>query len=181
MTIAGSTELQDAIGTLAEAAEQALVNECPDDFEAIERSLDGVDDMAREIQQALWADDIEDAIRRLEANEPLSDQCRQAIRAFMISDAEQYLAHENNLESWVDELRRLLADIGERAGSLDRDSIGALRGVLKDAARLVPDIRNYFEERRRIERFDVATGKLDSPMRKALITLLREQFGSPHR
>jgi len=55
------------------------------------------------------------------------------------------------------------------------------RGVLKDAIRLVPDIRNYLEERRRVEKFEVALHTFDATSRNALARLLTEQLGSDSR
>ncbi len=67
------------------------------------------------------------------------------------------------------------------ASEIDRESIGELRGVFKDATRLLPGIHNYLEERRRVERFDLATGSLDATSRDLLVKLLKEQLHSPNR
>ena len=72
-------------------------------------------------------------------------------------------------------------DLVQRANMTDRNTIGDLRGVLKDAIRLVPDIRNYLEERQRVEKFEQALNSLDGPSRDMLARLIKEQLSSPKR
>jgi hypothetical protein len=59
--------------------------------------------------------------------------------------------------------------------------VAELRGVLKDAIRLVPDIRNFLEEKRRIHKFETALETLDEPSRQMMAHILREQLESPKR
>jgi hypothetical protein len=120
-------------------------------------------------------------IRRLEKNEPLTPADQDVVRALLISDAEGYLANENNFNDWVAELNRLIKDLERRTNTIDRDSIADFRGVLHDAIRLFPDIRNYFSEKRRIEKFENAIAGFDKTSRELLHRLLSEKLRCPKR
>jgi len=181
MTMVETDQLVETVQGLKEAARSALANESAEDFEAFERYLNEVDAYVRETQQSIWADDARATLRRLEKGDPLNAQDHDLIRAFLISDAQHYLAHENNYNDWIHELKRLVDDLGKRVNTVGRETIADLRGVLKDAIRLVPDIRNYLDEKRRVEKFEQALGSLDKPSRDMLVRILREQLRSPKR
>ena len=181
MTTVGTDQLSETIQALKDSAATALRNESVEDFEAFERYLNEVDAFVRELQQSMFADEARTTIRRLEKGEPLNDADQDLLRTFLICDAERYLALENNYSDWVTELRRLVDDLGRRVHTVNRDTIGDVRGVLKDAVRLVPDIRNYLEEKRRVERFEQAKDTLDKNSRELLARLLKEQLRSPKR
>jgi len=181
MTMVDTDQLVETVQGLKEAATSALANESADDFEAFERCLNEVDAFARETQQCLWADEARATLRRLEKGDPLDNQDSDLIRAFLISDAERYLKHENNYEDWVKELKRLVDDLCKQVNMVDRDTIADVRGILKDAIRLVPDIRNYHDEKRRVEKFEQALKTLDKSSRDMLVRVLREQLRSEKR
>ena len=181
MTTAATTELADCIATLKQAGENALTNPHVDDFLEIERYLGQLDSMVRETQQAMWSREAKDTIRRLERQEPLTPQDHDVIRTFIVSDAEHYLDQENNFGDWLNEFRRLIDEMGKRANTVDRESIGVLRGVLEDANRLVPDIRNYLEEKQRVQKFDLTQGDLDKQTCQLLARVLKEQLTSSNR
>jgi hypothetical protein len=174
-------QLTDTIQGLKEAAAGALAHESVEDFESFERYLSEVDGFVREVQQSQWANEAKATIRRLEKGEPLADPDRQLLRTFLISDAQRYLEHENNYNDWLCELQRITDELGRRVNTIDRDSICHLRGILKDAVRLVPDIRNYLDEKRRVEKFEQALQSLDKASRDMLVRLLREQLRSATR
>lgn len=181
MTMVETDQLVDTIQGLKDTIKNVLANESAEDFEAFERYLNEVGAFVRETQQSLWANEAQATVRRLEKGDPLNEQDHELIRAFLISDAERYLALENNYNDWRNELKRLVEDLGKRVNTVDRDTIADLRGVLKDAIRLIPDIRNYLEEKRRVEKFEQALDTLDKSSRDMLVRVLREQLRSPTR
>ena len=181
MTMVETDQLVETVHGLKEASASALANESAEDFEAFERYLNEVDAFVRETQQSLWANEAQATVRRLEKGDPLNELDTDLIRAFLISDAERYLALENNYNDWLNELKRLVDDLCKRVNTVDRDTIADLRSVLKDAIRLVPDIRNYLDEKRRVEKFEQALGTLDKSSRDLLVRVLREQLRSPTR
>ena len=181
MTATETDQLLDTIQSLRGAAESALNNESSEEFSNVERYVNEIEAYVRAIQQSMWADEARGVIRRLEKSEPLTPADNDVIRAFLISDAEGYVANENNFKDWVAELKRLINDLETRANTIDRDSIADFRGVLHDAIRLVPDLRNYYTERRRIEKFEQAIATFDKSSREMLHRLLTEKLRSPNR
>lgn len=178
MPTSDTLDLTAAADALRDLCTRALENESADDFELIERRVSEFDAAARELQQAMWKDEAKATIRRLERHQPLTDADQTVLRTFLVSDAERYVALENNYRDWGQELQRLMDEITRRLASLDRESIADLRGTLKDAIRLVPDIRNYLDERRRVKLFDAGLQNLDPPTRATLARLLRDQLYS---
>ncbi len=155
MPTATTTQLVDCTELLKSAGESALHRPTVEDFIDIERQLGEVDTLTRELQQSLWRNEAKHTIKRLESNEPLTESDREVIRTFVVSDAQHYLDEENNFPDWLREFRRLLTEMDRRAHTVDRESIGPMRGVVKDAVRLIPYIRNYLEVQRRFDRFDL--------------------------
>jgi cell fate (sporulation/competence/biofilm development) regulator YlbF (YheA/YmcA/DUF963 family) len=174
-------QLCETIQSLKHAAQSALANEAVEEFSNVERYVNEIEGYARELQQSLWADEARGVIRRLEKNEPLTPADQDVIRAMLISDAEGYIANENNFNDWVAELNRLIKDLERRASNVNRKSIADFRGVLHDAIRLIPDIRNYFTEKRRIEKFENAISSFDKSSRELLHRLLNEKLRCPKR
>ncbi len=181
MSTVDTAQLSETILGLKDAAGSALQNQSAEDFESFERYLNEVEGYVREIQQSLWANEAKGTIRRLEKGESLSESDMTLIRSFLVSDAQAYLSHENNFGDWVRELERLISDLGARVTGIDRESIADLRGVLKDAIRLVPDIRNYLDEQRRVEKCEQAMKNLDKGSRTLLLSLLKDQLRSEKR
>ena len=174
-------QLGVTIQDLRIAADSALANGTAGDFASFERFVNEVEAYARELQQSMWGDEARAAIRRLQSGGSLTPDDHDVIRAFMISDAQAYLEHENDYNNWIDELKRLIADIETRANNIDRESIADFRGVLKDVIRLVPDIRNFCAEKLRIEKFEEALLTLDPTSRKMLAQVMTEQLRSTNR
>jgi hypothetical protein len=181
MSTVDTAQLSETILSLKDAAGSALQNQSAEDFEAFERYLSEVEGYVREVQQSLWAAEARGTIRRLEKGDPLNDADEKLLRAFLVSDAQAYLRHENSFGGWVKELERLIADLSTRVVAADRESISDLRGVLKDAIRLVPDIRNYLEEQRRVEKCEQALKHMDAGSRTLLLSLLKDQLRSEKR
>jgi hypothetical protein len=176
MSKLNAASLKTAIGTLRLTVETAIRDRSTEDMELVERQIGKLDTMVREAQQSMWAVEVRTAIRRLENNDALSEADIEVVRTFLISDAEQYLALENNYEEWVSELYRLIDEITQRSADISRDNIAELRGVLKDMSRVVPDIRNHLDEERRVLLFHNAVRTLDGDARRSLARLLRDQL-----
>lgn len=181
MNTVDTSQLPEVMTAVNETAKNALSSESLVVFEQLEKHLSEVDGYVRELQQAMWADEADATLKRLECNEPLTPTDKEVIRTFVVSDAERYLAVENNYKDWIQEFKRLVAEMEKKARMVDRNNIGDLRGVLKDAMRVIPDIRNYLDERARVERFDLAVESLDQQTRNMLIRIIREQLLTPAR
>ncbi|MGE0478911.1 MAG: hypothetical protein AB7Q17_00440 [Phycisphaerae bacterium] len=167
--------LSQGVDAIRQMAQEALQNQSAEDMERVEHQIGRLSTLVREAQQALWSADVKMAIRRLEHNEPLGEADLDVIRTFLVSDAEHYLAVENNFEDWRAEFERLLGEVATRVRELDRNSIAELRGVLADLTRLTPDVRNYFDEQNRVRIFEQSMKSLDPETRQTLARLLRDQ------
>jgi hypothetical protein len=181
MPVAATDELTQAIHDLKQAADTALSQRSPEGFSDFERFVNEVDAYVREVQQSMWADQAKDAIKALKKGDALTPDHKDVIRTFLVSDAERYLHHENNFDDWTQELRRLMDELTSRCNVVDRNTIGDLRGILKDAIRLVPDIRNFLEEHHRVDKFEQALNSLDQQSTAMLIQLMQEQLNSSKR
>jgi hypothetical protein len=181
MTTVTADELTETIQSLKDETETALEQQDLEQFIALEKYVSQVESYVRELQQSMWASEATQTIRKLEKGETLDECDQDLLRVFLISDAEHYLSVENNFNEWLTELRRLANDLARRAQTVDRHTIAELRGVLKDAMRLVPDIRNFLDEQQRVVRFKQAMTNLDDQSRKLLVKLLKEQLHSPNR
>lgn len=176
-----STELTMAAGDLVAAADVAARQSSPEAFETLEQRINRFATSLREMQQAQLRPQVKSAIKNLESGRPLSPEEASAVRALVIGDAERYIALENDGSAWMTELNRLIAEITRLADTADADAIANLRGVLKDAVRLVPTMRAHAEEKRRVEQFERAFARLDDANRALLIQILREMLDSPTR
>ena len=181
MTTVATDQLVETIQDLKNAAMDALTAETPDAFSDLEKFVSEVEAYTREVQQTMWGDKARSVIGNLGTDAPLTPGDKETIRTFLISDAEFYLKHENDYGNWKRELTRLMDDLCRRANTIDETAIGDLRGVLKDAQRLVPDLRNYTEEQERVEKFNNALNSLDRSARDMLARLLTEQLRSTDR
>lgn len=174
-------DLAVRVQELAALVSSAVRQKTVESFETLERQVNQFETFVRELQQARCADDARAAIRRLESNQALTDGDRQTIRSLVVGDAEQYLKQENNLNEWLNELQRLTDLMSHAAGSTSDGAIDEMRGIVKDAVRLLPNIRSYMEEKDRLNRFNAAFAELDDDNRRLLVDILREKISSTTR
>ncbi len=183
MSVPATYQIEEVAASLKQAAAEALEAESPEAFSFIERQVNVLDARVREVQQAMWATEGRTAARHLEGGQTLTERDIAVIRTFLISDAEGYVSRKGQVgfPQWIGQLMRLMDDVETAASRLDRDSIPDLRGTLKAAIRLMPDIRGYLEEKQRIQQFEVSLRKMDGPSRAALARILREQISPASR
>jgi chromosome segregation ATPase len=176
-----NSKISEEAEVLSQTAAEAVNSRSPEAFESLEQCANHFASMLREVQQADLRPRITAAIRHLESGRPLSPDERDAVRKLIVGDAERYLAFENNFDDWMNELQRLTNEIAQTAATADEEQLANLRGMIKDATRLVPTMRAYAEEKRRLEQFDRAFASLDGANRDILVQLLREMLDSPTR
>lgn len=176
-----NTELAAAAGQLAAAAHAAVKQASPEAFETLEQRINRFATALREHQQDQLKPQVKSAIKNLESGRPLPAEEASAVRALVVGDAERYIALENDCSAWMTELQRLMTQITQLADNTDNEAIATLRGVVKDAVRLVPTMRAHAEEKRRVEQFERAFARLDDANRALLVQLLREMIDGPNR
>lgn len=178
MTTAVLNQLAETARTIREAGKNAIRQQSPDDFSIVESRVNQLAAEVREVEQEIWADAAANAIGNLESGDPLTRADIDAIRTFLIGDAERYVALENNFNDWAQEFDRLLDEISQKSANPDARNVADLRGYFQDLSRLVPDIRNFLEEKRRIQQFENALGNLDATSRRMMADILREKIAS---
>lgn len=149
-------------------------------FERMVPQLTALADGLRETYQASVTREIVAIIAKLKAGDDLLPADVATVESFMVGDAEAYTRLENDFQSWVAELGRLLGVLGDLSGRLQgRGALEAL-GEVEDARRVLGDIDNFLEQKERVTRFrrSVAAG-IDSERRNMLIELLQELLESP--
>jgi len=177
----GKRDLSEIVESLSALVRSAALDRSPEAFESVEQQISRFEAMVREVQQARCSAETKRAIRNLQQGQPLAPEELEAIRMMVVGDAEFYLKHENNLNEWLAELDRLMAEVRRLAATGEDRALAELRGVLRDAVRLLPNIRSYMEEKRRLDRFNTAFASLDPANRRLLVELLQEMLDSPRR
>lgn len=176
-----ANSLTQAVEDLKVLTNSALSGGTAEKYETLEQHVNRLDSALREIEQAQLRGQVEQAIRALSSGQALSPEQQDAVRAIIVGDAESYLKMENNCKEWQAELKRLQGEMERLARSPNADAVQELRGVVKDAVRLLPNIRSHAEEKDRLNRFNAAFANLDEGNRGLLVTLLREKLSSTTR
>lgn len=156
---------------------------CPtvDALETLEQQLGRFDTALREMQQEKFGDRAKSALTNLRGGRPLSDDDKSTLRSLVVGDAESYLKMENNFHDWLKELTRLENEMVRLSASVDDESFRQLRGVVRDAMRLMPSIRSYMDEKARLDRFNRAMSNLDESNRNLLVQVVNEMLSSRSR
>ena len=173
--------LASVIDRLKVLMTNAIASRSPDEFETLEQQINRLEATVREMQQSMLSERSKLALKNLRAGRPLSEEEKAILQAVVVGDAESYLRVENNLQDWLNELQRLVGEMERLARSEDEAHINQLRGVTKDAVRLMPSLRAYMEEKDRLDRFNNAQTKLDEPNRQVLAQVVSEMRSSPTR
>lgn len=173
--------LASVIDGLKVLMQNAIASRSPDEFETLEQQINRLEATVREMQQSMLSERSKLALKNLRAGRPLSEEEKAILQAVVVGDAESYLRVENNLQDWLNELQRLVGEMERLARSEDEAHINQLRGVTKDAVRLMPSLRAYMEEKDRLDRFNKAMANLDEPNRQVLAQVVSEMFSSPTR
>ncbi len=149
-------------------------------FERMVPQLTALADTLRETYQASVSKEIAAVIGKLRKGDDLAPAEVAMVESFMVGDAEAYTRLENDFQSWVAELGRLMGVLGELAGRLQGRTLLEALGEVEDARRVLGDIDNFLEQKERLTRFrrSIAAG-IDDERRRMLIELLQELLESP--
>ena len=119
---------------------------------------------------------VEEIIKRLKKNQPLSDADKKMIRLWIVGDAESYTLMENNYSDWLKELERLMFEISKFGKErLDVTEASRLQALFRDGARLLVNIFYYLEQKDRVHQFEETTREIDEQERQLLIRLLEQK------
>lgn len=133
----------------------------------------------REYVQEKTDSEIKIVLQKLRDGSQLSEDDIEMIRLWVVDDAEQYVKLENNFDDWMDELKRLMAEITKYNDvDLDVKSASKLRGLFRDGSRVLADIFYYLQQKDRVLKFEQAAKQLGSQERAILLGLLELKMKS---
>jgi hypothetical protein len=173
--------LASVINGLKALTREAISTRSPEHFETLEQQINRFEATVREMQQSMLSERSKSALKNLRAGRALSEEEKSVLQSVVVGDAESYLRVENNLQDWINELQRLIGEMERLARCEDEATMSQLRGISKDAVRLMPSLRAYMEEKDRLDRFNRAMANLDEPNRQILAQVVSEMLSSPKR
>ena len=169
----------ESISALASSMAQAAQSGRAEDFDALAVVLADARQAVRENLQQLTAGSVMEVVAKLEKNEPLTPEEKNAVRLWIIGDAESYARAENNYREWLEEFRRLTETVRQHAGTAATPEVlASLVGILEDLNRLVPDLTHYLENKERIARFEAAIGNLSPADGQIIASILKGMLTS---
>ena len=167
------------IGKLNEDYQSAIQSNNGDGYSRLSTILGELESVVREYIQDITEDQIKNIIEKLKNGDDISIEDKDFIRLWIVGDADYYTKLENNFEDWKKELDRLMGEINHyQIDNPDVETASKLRGLFRDASRVIADIFYFTQQRERIERFQASTDEIDQTERAILIRLLEQKIKS---
>lgn len=148
-------------------------------FQSLTPHLTVLASALRETYQMSVATPIMAVIAKLKGTAELSPADITVIEGFMIGDAEAYTRVENDFQSWIGELERLVKSLSDKGDRLEGSAILDAMGEVQDAQRVLGDICNYLEQKERVARYQRTMSQPLNPEGRAmLVEILQRQLAS---
>ncbi|HLE15397.1 MAG TPA: hypothetical protein VI776_11655 [Anaerolineales bacterium] len=175
-----NSKIEAQIDKLSQVSEQSYSTQSAAHFQQLDLVINLLQNQAREEFQQEAIAQYGSVLRKLEAGDPLSGEEYAALEMLIVGRAKYYLKEETDFNSWMGELKRLVAEIEQLKGSGDKSLEGMLelQALCIDAGRVVSDITFYLEEKERYERFRESTHEIDLDESAMLATMIRSMLGS---
>ncbi len=139
-------------------AETELTNSA---FQNVASALGSLKEKLRQEIRHETLEQIQNIIKKLEVNKRLSDGEIETMKLWIIGDATSYTKIEKNYQHWIDEYKRLLAELQTFEGrELTIQELSQLEGILEETMRICFDIANFLEQKERIEKFEITARNL---------------------
>ena len=180
--MATNQELFGQITQTLQAAQQSLNSDASTAYQTLDHQIRQLENVARENFQAKLKNDYQTVVEKLEKGTPLTTDERQILELLIVGEANYYLRHENDFGNWLNELRRISAEIERlQAGGLTKIAeVMHLQALCRDARGILPDIMFYLREKERVERFKSGTqGEISPADGKMLANMIRAMMASP--
>jgi hypothetical protein len=148
-------------------------------FQSLTPRLQELSAALRESYQSSVATPILGVISKLRAGEAMSEADIGVVEGFMIGDAEAYTRIENDFESWIGELGRLVTSLADKSARLQGPLLLDAMGEVEDARRVLGDICNFLEQKERVARYKRTMAQpLDGARSAMLVEILQRQLAS---
>jgi hypothetical protein len=173
------SDFKEQIKVLNADYQSALTKNDNETYSKFSLNLADAQSAVREYIQEITKDQINAVIGKLKGNQKLSKAEIDYIRLWLVSDAEDYIKHENDLENWKAESKRVMDQINAfQKPNPTFEEASKLRALLVDLTRTTSDINFYLQQKERVEKFNEATHELDSEECELLINLLTSKKNS---
>lgn len=131
----------------------------------------------REHFQELMGDEMIAIVKKLNGDDPITEEEKEKIRIWVVGDAEYYANMENNVEDWKLEMKRLMEEINTLQVK-DPDVVTSLklRALFRDASRTLADIFYFKQQKDRVARFEESIQMIDQSERQILAKLLEQKI-----
>jgi len=173
-------DLKHEIGNLGEFYRDAAASNDVDLFEKLNLYLQ---ELQSELRDYLYVStDLKALIAKLQRGDDLTPEERGLLKVWVVEDAEKYMQMEDHFKGWMDDLERLVGDVGKLADAeLDFEAIGRIRAVLYSANRVLSDIMFYLRAAQRVENFNESLEEFDESRRTTLVTILKSRLAAKTR
>jgi type I site-specific restriction endonuclease len=174
----GVDQVSAGIQKISEQASLCGQAETSDNYGALADQIEEVEASAREVFESEL--DIASLLRKLKEAKPLSAADLKTLELLIVGDAEYYLKYETELEHWKNEIKEVLAEIAKlQSSNFDVDNLMHLRALCREAARVLPAIVFYFDQKERAAKFQAATkDPLDADAYRFLAQIVEEMLVS---
>lgn len=134
----------------------------------------------REHIQTKTSGDVKTIIGKLQAGQALSSEELSIAKLWIVGAADAYTKHENNVQDWIGELKRIGGEINRLdAAKLEITQAFYVQALLMDAIRVAWDMHHYLEQKARLSLFAESTKELDAEESKILADILSRKLASP--
>jgi hypothetical protein len=172
-------DIKDQIRSLNADYQSALKANSNASYSKLSINIADTETAIREYIQDITKKDIQGIINKLRNGDQLTKFEIDYIKLWMVSDAESYVAEENDLDNWKNEVRRLIDQINAyQKAELNFTEAAQLRALLLDLTRNIGNINFYLQEKERVERFNESIKDIDGEAREFIINLLISKMQS---
>lgn len=119
-------------------------------------------------------------LKKLKNRKPLTPDDMKMLELLIVGEAEYYLKYETELDHWRNEVKQLIGEMSKfQSPELDAEGLMHLRALCREAARVLPAIVFYFDQKERTAKFQDATkGQLDAEGYTVLAEIVQETLAS---
>lgn len=171
---------QTELNQINSDCEKALQLASTTNYWNLSTSMNDLEGVLREHIQHTTQDQIQQVIRKLKTQQPLTSDELEYVKLWIVGDAQHYIKLENNYKDWVKELKRIVDEVNSvnvEHPSFEESS--KLRALLLDGIRVAGDIVFYLKQKERIKNFTESTQEIDPTEADLLIRLLEGKIRSP--
>jgi hypothetical protein len=175
------TPVSDSIQETVVRAQQCLVNENSEEYEALDSLFRRLEVVAREVFQDKLRSDYQGLVEKLEKRRVLTAEEQNTLELLIIGVARTYIKMEPDFPIWKTKVDRLARELEalQASGVDSADALLSVQGICLEAKAVLPELTNYLRERERVERFESSMrSSLGAESGQLLADVVREMMQS---